>query len=127
MIRLRWFDLMSNVLTIYNPSYSSLTVDAGVRPTPREMLKHPWIIEQQSIKVPMDKWIAQVWGWEIPSSSSSSSHRDGKERERRRRERSERKKAGMGAFAGTPGNLGGGLEGSSGGSLLSPESPRPPF
>jgi len=51
-----WSDLMKDFVK------TCLTVDAGARPTPREMLKHPWILEQQSIKVPMDKWIAQVWG-----------------------------------------------------------------
>lgn len=141
----------------------SLTVDASARPTPGEMLKHAWIAEQQAIRVPMDKWVAQVWGWELPASSassSSSSHRDAKEKERRRRERSERKKASMnqsgghyplshhhshhphelGSAATSTGDLinmnvvlsplGGTsstLEGSSGGSLMSPASPRPPF
>ena len=120
-------------------------MDAAARPTPGEMLKHPWIIEQQAQKANMEKWIAQVWGWEIPTSSSSSHHHKEKRRKDKKKHNSlngcivngNAGAAGGGSSAGSAGSgdhralmmQGGGLslEGSSGGSLMSPDSPRPPF
>lgn len=104
------------------------------------MLKHPWIIEQQAQKANMEKWIAQVWGWEIPVTSSSSHHKRRKDKKKHNslnggilsgNGRSAGGSAGSGSGdhrALTHGSAGGsGFEGSSGGSLLSPDSPRPPF
>lgn len=141
----------------------SLTVDAAARPTPREMLKHPWIVSQQSQKANMEKWLAQVWGWPLPppasqvdgntpSSTSSSTaagnkhHHHKKNKDKRSKHRSGtggsgdhssvasslptgvtvamRPSMSQGSAAGSSA---GGFEGSSGGSLLSPDSPRPPF
>lgn len=125
---------------------TTLTVDPVTRPTPGEMLRHRWIVEQQSKKVNMEKWMAQVWGWDISpssaisSSSSSSSHhhphKTPEDRERRRRERSERKRSGaagssslsMGSVLADNlygGGNGGMFEGSSGGSVQSPDSDGP--
>ncbi|KAF8316405.1 Pkinase-domain-containing protein, partial [Clavulina sp. PMI_390] len=42
---------------------TALTVDATLRPAPRDMLKHPWVVEMQATRTNMEKWIAQVWGW----------------------------------------------------------------
>ncbi|PPQ94693.1 hypothetical protein CVT25_009548 [Psilocybe cyanescens] len=36
------------------------------RPTPREMLEHPWIRSVMSHEDHMAKWIRQVWGWPKP-------------------------------------------------------------
>lgn len=118
-------------------SLYSLTVNPVSRPTPGEMLKHPWLVEQQGKKVNMEKWIAQVWGWDLsPSSTTSASsaghhlhHKTPEDRERRRRERGERKRG----TSGTPSSLSmgsvladghphGAFEGSSGGSVQSPDS-----
>ena len=40
-----------------------LTVSATERPTPKEMLDHPWIVENMKREVKMATWIRQVWGW----------------------------------------------------------------
>ncbi|KAF9530682.1 kinase-like domain-containing protein [Crepidotus variabilis] len=41
----------------------SLTPDPTHRPTPSQMLAHPWIVSQMKQEVRMDRWIRQVWGW----------------------------------------------------------------
>ncbi|KAF9469896.1 kinase-like domain-containing protein [Collybia nuda] len=40
----------------------TLTVDSLTRPTPKDMLSHPWIIHVMKQEVHMAKWIRQVWG-----------------------------------------------------------------
>lgn len=72
-------------------------MDAGARPTPSEMLQHPWIIEQQTKKVAMDKWVAQVWGWKRPAPSPSPlpSRRDLNKHEMRSQEYGQRDKTNL--------------------------------
>ncbi|GLB37628.1 putative protein tyrosine kinase [Lyophyllum shimeji] len=41
----------------------TLIVDALTRPTPRDMLAHPWIVHVMKQDVPMARWIHQVWDW----------------------------------------------------------------
>ncbi|KAG6830452.1 hypothetical protein H0H92_000605 [Tricholoma furcatifolium] len=41
----------------------TLIVDALTRPTPKDMLAHPWIVHVMKQDVPMAKWIHQVWDW----------------------------------------------------------------
>lgn len=33
------------------------------RPSPRQMLQHPWVLSQQSVKVRMDKFVRQLWNY----------------------------------------------------------------
>ncbi|KAG6819739.1 hypothetical protein H0H93_009130 [Arthromyces matolae] len=51
----------------------TLIVDALTRPTPKDMLVHPWIINVMKQDVPMARWIHQVWDWPKPSSRKSDS------------------------------------------------------
>lgn len=41
----------------------TLVVDALTRPTPKDMLAHPWIINMMKNENTMARWIGQVWGW----------------------------------------------------------------
>ncbi|KAJ2914377.1 hypothetical protein MD484_g6028, partial [Candolleomyces efflorescens] len=41
----------------------SLIVDPQTRPTPKDMLNHPWIITMMKHENTMARWVAQVWGW----------------------------------------------------------------
>ncbi|KAJ7312983.1 kinase [Mycena albidolilacea] len=41
----------------------TLTVDALARPTPKDMLTHPWVVNVMKQEVHMARWIRQVWGW----------------------------------------------------------------
>lgn len=50
--------------------YFRLTVDALTRPTPKDMLSHPWIVHVMKQEVHMARWIRQVWGGYKPSRKS---------------------------------------------------------
>jgi hypothetical protein len=52
---------------------SSLRVDPALRPTPKEMLAHPWIVRVMKQEVPMERWIREVWGWPKPNRKSKDS------------------------------------------------------
>lgn len=39
----------------------SLTHDQSVRPAPKEMLAHSWIVKAMKEDVHMAKWVRQVW------------------------------------------------------------------
>ncbi|KAJ7079109.1 STE/STE7 protein kinase [Mycena belliarum] len=41
----------------------TLTVDALTRPTPKDMLAHPWVVNAMKQEVHMARWIRHVWGW----------------------------------------------------------------
>lgn len=41
----------------------ALKGDPNERPTPKEMLVHPWILNTMKQEVHMARWIRQVWGW----------------------------------------------------------------
>ena len=40
-----------------------LIVDSLTRPTPKDMLGHPWIINMMKHENGMARWVGQVWGW----------------------------------------------------------------
>ncbi|KAJ4483201.1 kinase [Lentinula aciculospora] len=50
----------------------TLTVDALSRPTPKDMLSHPWIVDNMKQEVNMAKWLRQVWEWKKPKEESRS-------------------------------------------------------
>ncbi|KAI0675311.1 kinase-like protein [Trametes maxima] len=50
----------------------TLTRDPALRPSPREMLEHPWIVNMMQQKVDMAYWMRKVWGWKNNKSHSSS-------------------------------------------------------
>lgn len=45
----------------------TLRVDPALRPTPKEMLAHEWIVKIMKQEVPMERWIREVWGWPKPN------------------------------------------------------------
>ncbi|KAF9244954.1 kinase-like domain-containing protein [Melanogaster broomeanus] len=53
----------------------TLIVDHTMRPTPKEMLSHPWIVSIMKKEVPMARWIREVWGWRSTQSSNASGSR----------------------------------------------------
>ncbi|KAF7376307.1 STE/STE7 protein kinase [Mycena sanguinolenta] len=54
---LKWSDEMKDFIK------QTLTVDALTRPTPKDMLAHPWVVDAMKQEVHMARWIRQVWGW----------------------------------------------------------------
>ncbi|KAF7354312.1 MAP kinase kinase MKK2/SSP33 [Mycena venus] len=48
-----------------------LTFDALTRPTPKDMLAHPWVVDTMKQKCQMAQWIRKVWDWPRDNSSSS--------------------------------------------------------
>ncbi|KAK7063622.1 kinase-like protein [Favolaschia claudopus] len=50
-----------------------LTVDVQTRPTPMDLLAHPWVVDTSSMKqkIDMEKWIRQLWGWPRPRDDQS--------------------------------------------------------
>jgi len=50
----------------------ALIVDATTRPTPKDLLAHPWIIAVLKQEVKMARWIRQVWDWPKPSRQQHS-------------------------------------------------------
>ncbi|KAF8814531.1 kinase-like protein [Phlegmacium glaucopus] len=58
-----WSDEMKNFIE------QTLTVNDKLRPTPKEMLAHPWIVNVMKQEVQMSRWIRQVWGWPKPKRS----------------------------------------------------------
>ncbi|KAJ6464584.1 kinase-like protein [Mycena sanguinolenta] len=64
---LKWSDEMKDFIK------QTLTVDALTRPTPKEMLAHPWVVDAMKQEVHMDQWIGQVWGWPTQRSRDNSS------------------------------------------------------
>jgi len=63
----QWSDEMKDFVK------EALTVDALTRPTPKDMLAHPWIVGVMKQEVHMARWIREVWGW--PKSTHSKSSR----------------------------------------------------
>ncbi|KAI9572143.1 kinase-like domain-containing protein [Boletus coccyginus] len=58
----------------------TLIVDHTLRPTPKEMLTHPWIASVMKKEVPMGRWIREVWGWRSSQSTNVSGSRPGSSR-----------------------------------------------
>ncbi|KAI0358436.1 kinase-like protein [Trametes cingulata] len=62
---------------VYSPEMKdfikkALTRDPALRPVPREMLEHPWIVAMMQQKVDMAYWMRKVWGWKNNKSHGSS-------------------------------------------------------
>jgi len=55
--QLVWSDNMKNFVEL------CLEKNPDVRKKPVEMLEHPWIVELQTKKVNMKKFVRQVWDW----------------------------------------------------------------
>ncbi|KAF8135678.1 kinase-like domain-containing protein [Boletus edulis] len=58
----------------------TVIVDHTLRPTPKQMLTHPWIASVMKKEVPMARWIHEVWGWRSSHSSNHSGSRPGSSR-----------------------------------------------
>ncbi|KAG9005978.1 Protein kinase C signaling pathway involved MAPKK protein [Tulasnella sp. JGI-2019a] len=43
-----------------------LIIDGKMRPAPREILLDPWIKENQSVSMDMEKWMRLIYGWQKP-------------------------------------------------------------
>jgi mitogen-activated protein kinase kinase len=54
---LKWSDDMKDFIK------QTLTVDALTRPTPKDMLAHPLVVNAMKQEDHMARWIRQVWGW----------------------------------------------------------------
>ncbi|OCH95156.1 kinase-like protein [Obba rivulosa] len=54
---------------------ATLTRDPNVRPTPRDMLDHPWITNIMQEPVRMEQFMRKVWGWRGGRKSGGSSSR----------------------------------------------------
>ncbi|EGV60114.1 Pkinase-domain-containing protein [Yamadazyma tenuis ATCC 10573] len=52
-----WSDSFKNFI------HYCLIKNTEERPSPRQMLQHPWIISQQTVKVRMDKFVQQLWNY----------------------------------------------------------------
>jgi mitogen-activated protein kinase kinase len=65
----RWSNEMKDFIK------QTLIVDHTLRPTPKEMLTHPWMVNVVKKEVPMARWIREVWGWRSSPSSNSSGSR----------------------------------------------------
>ncbi|RDB24769.1 MAP kinase kinase MKK2/SSP33 [Hypsizygus marmoreus] len=63
----QWSDDMKDFIK------QTLTVDALTRPTPKDMLAHPWVVNAMKQEVQMARWIRQVWGWPKPGRRSDGS------------------------------------------------------
>lgn len=48
---------------ICNSLRCRLTRDPRLRPTPKDMLAHPWIISTMAQELSMAYWMRKVWGW----------------------------------------------------------------
>ncbi|KAF8639562.1 hypothetical protein AX17_001464 [Amanita inopinata Kibby_2008] len=53
----KWSDDMKDFIQ------QALIHEQSRRPTPKDMLAHPWIVKAMTEEVHMAKWIRQVWGW----------------------------------------------------------------
>ncbi|KAG8213720.1 kinase-like domain-containing protein [Butyriboletus roseoflavus] len=65
----RWPDDMKEFVK------QTLIVEHTLRPTPKEMLTHPWIASVMKKEVPMARWIHEVWGWRSTQSRNVSGSR----------------------------------------------------
>ncbi|KAH9043116.1 kinase-like protein [Lactarius pseudohatsudake] len=57
----RWSDAMKDFIK------ETLRVDPVLRPTPKEMLAHEWVVRILKQDSRMDLWICEVWGWPKPN------------------------------------------------------------
>ncbi|KAJ7072091.1 STE/STE7 protein kinase [Mycena amicta] len=61
---LKWSDEMKDFIK------QTLTLDALLRPTPKDMLAHPWVVDAMKQEVHMARWIRKVWNWPKPTRRS---------------------------------------------------------
>ncbi|KIY44439.1 kinase-like protein [Fistulina hepatica ATCC 64428] len=54
---IKWSDDMKDFIK------QTLTVNATCRPTPKDMLCHPWIARTMAQEARMDKWLRLLWNW----------------------------------------------------------------
>ncbi|KAH9949547.1 kinase-like protein [Amylocystis lapponica] len=59
---------------------ATLTRNPTARPTPRDMLDHPWIVSVMQHEVNMAKWMRMVWGWPKSRKSGDTGSRPGSSR-----------------------------------------------
>jgi len=52
------------VLNVDPVMMHSLIRSANDRPYPRDLLKHPWIVESSRRNVNLAKWVTAIHGWE---------------------------------------------------------------
>jgi mitogen-activated protein kinase kinase len=41
----------------------SLKKDIDERPSPEQIMNHPWVLGIQKLNVDMERWIKEAWGW----------------------------------------------------------------
>jgi hypothetical protein len=41
----------------------SLEKEFDKRPSPEQIMQHPWVVGMQKLNVNMEKWIKEAWGW----------------------------------------------------------------
>ncbi|KAI0027708.1 kinase-like protein, partial [Vararia minispora EC-137] len=58
---LHWSDAMKDFIK------ETLRVDPVLRPTPKDLLAHEWIVRIMAMDVNMARWIREVWGWPKPA------------------------------------------------------------
>ncbi|VDB96495.1 unnamed protein product [Peniophora sp. CBMAI 1063] len=65
-----WSDAMKDFIR------ETLRVDPAERPTPKDLLNHPWIRSNMSSHVNMARWLSEVWGWKYvkPEKTRRSGH-----------------------------------------------------
>lgn len=56
----RWYFRFAHTILSILISFS-LTHDQAIRPAPKEMLAHSWIVKAMKEDVHMAKWVRQVW------------------------------------------------------------------
>ncbi|RDX55097.1 kinase-like protein [Lentinus brumalis] len=70
---------------VYSPEMKdfikkTLTRDPVARPTPSQMLEHPWIVNVMQHELDMAYWMRKVWGWKSSKKSGESRSRPGTSR-----------------------------------------------
>ena len=65
---LKWSKSFRHFLSMwYVPNISllrrSLEKKFDKRPSPDQIMQHPWVMGMQKLKVNMEKWIKEAWGW----------------------------------------------------------------
>ena len=44
-------------------AYCSLEKELDKRPSPEQIMAHPWVVGMQRLTVDMERWIKEAWGW----------------------------------------------------------------
>jgi mitogen-activated protein kinase kinase len=59
----RHFLSMWYAIPIITSLRTSLEKNFDKRPSPEQIMQHPWVVGMQKLKVNMEKWIKEAWGW----------------------------------------------------------------